>query len=154
MTKRKNFKQLNVAKYEALGSTGGWSSIGYFEKVQGAQSSAWVDSVKISYILEGDNAGNDQENRGYLWCASNDNVLSGTDEDNSDHIITGSASGSAGGGIARMSIKRRILENSNTTESSTGRVYLHVRCTDTGSDTPNLTMILESWGRWHTFVPL
>ena len=147
------FKQLNVCKFEALGATGGWNSIGYFEKLQESMKGAYIDKVRISFILEGDAAGQTNEAKGYLWATSNKQVLSGTDALNSDYIISGSASGNTGGGVVTLPIKRLIEVNSTEENSSQGRIWVHVRGTDTGSENANLTMIVESWGRWHTFVP-
>tara|TARA_B100000700_G_C14725203_1_gene705656 strand:- start:5 stop:454 length:450 start_codon:yes stop_codon:yes gene_type:complete len=147
------FKQLNVCKFEALGATGGWNSIGYFEKLQESMKGAYVDKVRISFILEGDAAGQTNEAKGYLWATSNKQTLSGTDALNSDYIISGSASGNTGGGVVTLPIKRLIEVNSTEENSSQGRIWVHVRGTDTGSENANLTMIVESWGRWHTFVP-
>jgi len=148
------FKQLNVAKFEALGTTGGWNSIGYFEKLQEQMRGAYVDKVRISFIMEGDTGGQDAEPKGYLWVASNKQTLSGTDSDNSDYIISASAAGNTGGGVITLPVKRLIEVNSTEENSGQGRVWIHVRGTDTGSENVNITMVVESWGRWHTFVPL
>ena len=153
-SRRKMFKQLNATKFENLGATGSWNSIGYFEKLQDSMKSAYVDYVKISFILEGDSGGQDEESRGYLWCASNKTTLSSTDSDNTEYIISGAAAGNTGGGEITLPIKRTITFNQDSQVSSDGRVYVHVRATDTGSENLSITMIVESYGRMHTFIPL
>ena len=154
MARRTMFKQLNVTKFENLGSAGAWNSIGYFEKTQESMKSAYVDKLRISFILEGDTGGSNSEARGYLWATSNKSTLSATDADNSDYIISASASGVKGGGVVSLPVKRQILVNANEENSGQGRVYVFVRSTDTGEETPSVTMVVESWGRWHTFIPL
>ena len=152
-SKKPLFKQLNVTKFEALGTAGGWNSIGYFEKLQESMKGAYVDKVRISFIMEGDTAGQANEPKGYLWASSNKQTLSGTDADNSDYIISASASGQTGGGVVTLPIKRLIEVNSTEENSGQGRVWIHVRGTDTGSENNKITMVVESWGRWHTFIP-
>ena len=151
---RRMFKQLNATKFENLGSAGSWNSVGYFEKLQDSMKSAYVDYVKISFILEGDSGGQDEESRGYLWCASNKSTLSATDSANSEFIISGNAAGNTGGGVITLPIKRTIERNAEANVGGEGRVYVHVRATDTGAENLSITMIVESYGKMHTFVPL
>ena len=153
--KNRNFKQTTVAHYEDLGDTGDWNSIGYFEKERESQASAWVDNVKISFISEGDNGVEENyEPQGYLWVASNKSTLSGTDAANSDYIISATAIGTSGGGVVNLPVKRRIITNTEGYNTSQGRVYIHVRATDVGVEDTTLTMVVESFGRWHTFKAL
>tara|TARA_Y100001970_G_C13893378_1_gene679876 strand:+ start:111 stop:695 length:585 start_codon:yes stop_codon:yes gene_type:complete len=153
--RKRNFKQTTISGFENMGAAGAWNSIGYFEKERESMQSAWVDNVKVSFIEEGDGGAEEEfETKGFLWCASNKATLSGTDADNSDYIISGTAVGTAGGGVINLPIKRKIVTNTEGYNTSQGRVYIHVRCTDIGVETSYITYIMESFGRWHTFVPL
>jgi len=74
--------------------------------------------------------------------------MSVTDASNSGYIIAASAS-DGGGGVVTLPIKRRIVDNDFDASSGDNAIMLHARCTDTGDNTYSITMIIETWGRWH-----
>ena len=152
MAKRALFKQLAIAKFESMGSAGSWLKIMEFEKQQDSMTSAYVDKVRVSFILEGDDGVAAEEQLGYLWCVATKNGLSGTDADNTPYIISASAS-RGGGGVVTLDIKRRIRDNQFDESTGFGKLGLYARMTDTGSETYNITMITETWGRWHSVTP-
>jgi len=142
------FKSLALAKFENLGDAGGWQPLCKIDKQQGQMTAAWVDKVRISFILEGDTGGTSSEKLGYLFAVTNKATLSGTDSDNSPYIISASAS-RGGGGVVTLPVKRRVMDNDFDETTGFGALQVHVRATDTGSETPALTMVIETWGRWH-----
>jgi len=152
MAKRQMFKTISVSKFEDMGSSGDWNPLGVFLKQQNAFKSAYVDKVRISFILEGDDGVVADEQMGYLFAVTTKQTLSATDLDNSGYFVGASAS-RGGGGVVTIPINRRIVDNDFEEASGQNALSLQVRMTDTGSETYNLTMIIETWGRWHSFTP-
>ena len=148
MAKKKMFKTISTAKFENMGATGAWSPIAYFEKQQKSFTSAYIDKVRVSFILEGDESESTSKQVGFLWATSTATSLSSTDSDNTGLIISASAS-RGGGGVVTLPINRRIVDNSFDSDSGNNAVSLQCRMTDTGTDTYAITMIIETWGRWH-----
>ena len=148
MAKRKMFKTINLSKFEAMGSTGGWNPIADFFKQQAGMKSAYIDKVRVSFILEGDDGVVADEQMGYLWAVSTQDTLSATDANNSQYIIGASAS-RGGGGVITIPVNRSVRDNSFDANSGFNALRLHCRMTDTGSEAYNLTMVIETWGRWH-----
>ena len=143
------FKTISTTKLENLGATGAWNPVATFLKQQNAFKSAYVDKVRISYIIEGDSAGAFNAHFGTLWAVTTKGTaLSATDADNTGLILGGSA-GRGGGSIVTIPIKRRIVDNDFEEESGQNALSLQCRATDIGSSSVNLTMIIETWGRWH-----
>ena len=151
--KRTMFKQLATAKIEDMGDTGGWKKILEFSKQQDSFTSSYLDKVRVSFILEGDSSGSNDQHLGYLWCVSNKDGLSGTDADNTPYIVSASAS-RGGGGIVTLNINRSIRDNAFDESTGFGKLALYVRMTDTGTESYDLTMITETWGRWHQVTPV
>ena len=131
-----------------MGAAGSWNPIAKLVKSQDQLTSAYVDHVRISFILEGDASGSTTEQLGYLFCATTKETLSGTDSSNTPYIISGSAS-RGGGGVVTLPIKRRIVDNDYDDNSGQGAVSIQARMTDTGAESYNITMIVEAFGRWH-----
>ena len=148
MARKRMFKQIGLTKLEALGSAGSWAPIAKLVKSQDQLTSAYVDSVRISFILEGDTSGSTDKQLGYLFCATTKGTLSGTDSSNTPYIISGSAS-RGGGGVVTLPIKRRIVDNDYDDNSGQGAVSIQCRMTDTGTESYDITMIVEAFGRWH-----
>jgi len=151
--KRTMFKQLATAKLENMGDTGGWKKILEFSKQQDSFTSSYVDKVRVSFILEGDASLSTDAALGYLWCVSNKDGLSGTDADNTPYIVSASAS-RGGGGIVTLDIKRSIRDNAFDESTGFGKLALYARMTDTGTESYDITMITETWGRWHSVTPV
>jgi len=147
MARRKMYKTLNTALFEDLGDTGGWSALVDFAKQQASLGAAYIDKVRISFILEGD-SGTTSRNLGYLFMVSNKETLSATDANNTPYIIGASAS-RGGGGSVTIPIKRVIRDNDFDENSGQNKLRLFARMTDTGSEDYSITCLIETWGRWH-----
>ena len=153
MARSKMFKTIDLCKYENLGSSGGWNDIATVYKQQPAFKSAYIDKIRISFILEGDaTAGATSEQLGYLWVVSNASTLSGTDADNTGYILSAAAT-RGGGGSVTLPVKRRIVDNTFEDDSGQNALRVFCRMTDTGSENYDITMVIETWGRWHQVVP-
>ena len=153
--KKRMFKSLANAHHEDVGTGGNWNSIAYIEKQQGQFTSAYVDKVRISYILKDEMANNPAAVGGLLFCASNSATLDSTTASNNDDNIISASAGRLGGGVVSLSLKRIVRENEADDDSGQGRIYLFVRSTDMDStDTVDLHTITECWGRWHKVVSL
>ena len=153
MPKPTMFKQLAHAQYENLGNTGGWNPLFTLEKQQDSMKSCYVDKIRISFIVEGDGLGGDlrAKDLGFLFIVTNKQVLSATDQDNTPFIISAGAQ-RAGGGVLTLDVGRRIAANEFDEERGDGMLSCQVRCTDIGTDTPDITLIAEVMGRWHKVV--
>ena len=150
MARRKKgmFKVLSTARYESLGNAGSWNELVDFQKMQDGFASAYIDKVRISFILEGDASGSTSSQIGYLWAVSNRDTMSGTDSSNTGYII-GCGASRGGGGVVTIPVKRVIRDNDFDASSGENALRLHVRCTDIGTTTFAITMLIETWGRWH-----
>ena len=151
MAKRKMFKTIDLAKFENLGTAGGWNPLADLLKQQAGMKSAYVDKLRISFILEGDSSGSTDKHLGYMFAVSTRDTMSAVDADNSQYIVGCSAS-RGGGGVVTIPVNRTIRDNSFDATSGTNALRLHCRMTDTGSESYNVTMIIETWGRWHQVV--
>ena len=149
--KSKMYKQLSIAKYENLGDGGSWNNICLLRKQEAGFTSAYIDKIRISYILDGDDGITDVDKAGVLWCVSNKETLSGTDASNSGYLISSSA-GRLQAGVVTLPVGRRVTDNDFDSNSGHNALMVHARATDTGTETPSLTMIIEAWGRWHDLV--
>jgi len=154
MAKRRSmFKTISTTKLENLGATGGWNTVASLEKQQASFKSAYIDKVRVSYIVEGDSAGAFNANFGTLWVVTTSGtILSATDADNTGLILTASAS-RQGGGVITLPVKRRIVDNDFDTNSGENALSIQCRATDIGSASVNITMVIETWGRWHRVTP-
>ena len=116
--------------------------------------SAYVDKVRISWVLASDEPGG--ENEGLLFVASHDTALdSSTPANNDGNIIAATATRGAAG-TTTLNIKRRITTNYDGSSSDTlvllegmsgAPIYLHAYKAETGSDA-DFYMVIETWGRW------
>ena len=117
-------------------------------------TSAYVDKVRISWVLASDEPGG--ENEGLLFVASHDTALdSSTPANNDGNIIAATATRGAAG-TTTLNIKRRITTNYDGSSSDTlvllegmsgAPIYLHAYKAETGSDA-DFYMVIETWGRW------
>ena len=147
----KMYKQTTIAKYEELGTGGSWNNIALLRKQEAAFTSAYIDKIRISYILEGDTGFTDADKAGVLWVVSNKETLSGTDASNSGYLISSSA-GRLQNGVVTLPVGRRVTDNDFDSNSGHNALMIHARTTDTGEENPALTMVIEVWGRWHDLV--
>jgi len=147
MAKRKLFKVTSTARYEDMGSDGSWNPLVDFQKQQDAFASAYIDKVRISYILEGD-TGNSTSQWGVLFAVSNRDSMSATDSSNTGYVLASGAS-RGGGGVVTLNVDRSIRDNDFDASSGQNALRLHARCTDIGTTTFAITVIIETWGRWH-----
>ena len=145
---KKMFKQTNLTKYEDLGDAGSWNPLFTLKKAQDSLTSCYIDKVRISFILEGDTSGLDDNNLGYLFVVTNKETLSGTDLDNKNYIVSSSAS-RGGGGVVTLDVKRRIVDNTFDEDSGNHCLGVQCRMTDTGITDYAITLVAEVWGRWH-----
>ena len=123
--------------------------------------SAYIDKVRISWVLGSDEGGDNQGN-GALFVASHDVALdSSTPANNDGQIIAASATRGAGG-VNTLDIKRRIttyydgtdVDIRNLLEGTSGApIYLHVRRPNTGQ-AASLYLVIETWGRWFSTTAL
>ena len=146
------FKQTALTGIEDMGNAGSWKPILKLEKQQGQMTSCYVDKIRISFILEGDSASGG-ENLGFLFAVSNKETLSATDANNSEYVVSAGAS-RGGGGVVTLPVKRRIVFNDYDQESGENALNLQARMTDTGSNSYDVTFIVEVWGRWHQTVAI
>ena len=145
------FRTVDLTKIENLGATGGWNPLCDFLKLQAGMKSAYIDKIRVSFIVEGDASGPTEKNLGFLFAVSNRDTMSAVDADNSQYIIGASAS-RGGGGVVTIPVKRSIKDNSFDATSGINALRLHCRMTDDGTATYNITMVIETWGKWQQVV--
>jgi len=154
---RKMYKQVSNVHIETINDSD-WSSFLVYQKQDDSMTSAYIDKVRISWVIDSDE-GADAAGAGFLFCASTDQALESSDteaDDNSGRIIAASGT-RGGGGTVTLPIKRRITLNYDGTSSSVissmlesmfgAPIYLHTYASDTGA-AKNLYLIVETWGRW------
>ena len=148
MAKRKMFKDLTNAHLEGLGSSGNWNLFATIDKQQTQIVSAYLEKVRISYLLydipAGDTAPSDA---GIMFCASIEDTLDSDTASNNNGKIISAAAGRLIGGTVVLDIKRSIKSNAEEVGRADGPIYLFVRNTD-GLSTSNALLTLESHGRY------
>ena len=149
MTRRKSrrlFKSLALLQIEDMGGSGAQAVLAKISKQQGQMSSAWIDRVRISWILEDvDLSAVTVLPLGVMFYACTTNTGA-----TSDNVVACSAS-RGGGGVVTLDIKRRIVDNDFDTNSGVGALSLIAECTDaTVTADIDLKMCIEVYGRWHT----
>jgi hypothetical protein len=148
MAKRKMFKELTNAHLEGLGSDGNWNLFATVDKQQTQLVSAYLEKVRISYLLydipAGDTAPSDA---GIMFCASIEDTLDSSVASNNNGKIIAAAAGRLIGGTVVLDIKRTIKSNAEEVGRADGPIYLFVRNTD-GLSTSNALVTLESHGRY------
>ena len=147
--KSKTYKQLSLVDSENIGHTGAFAVLAKLEKQQGAMRSAYIEKIRISYILDVTDTSADAtpllKNLGLVWtvCTDSGNPATGK-------IV--SASGSRGnGGVVTLDVRRRIVDNDYDADSGVGALALGVESTNPDLDTGDvyLKAYIEVWGRWH-----
>ena len=158
--KSKMFKQISNVHLEDVSQNLDWSSFLKLEKQDPSMKSAYIDKVRISWILADNEAGGDEI--GVLYVASHDNALDSTTPDNNDGNVI-AASGQRGpGGIASLDIRRRITIDYDGSDvgikellegTSGAPIYLHALTTDMDT-TVSLYLVVETYGRWFSATSL
>ena len=157
--KSKMFKQISNVHLETV-EEADWSSFLKLEKQDPSMKSAYIDKVRISWLLDTDEG--DDPNNALLFVASHDNALDSTTPANNDGNIIAATASRGGGGVATLNISRRITIDYDGASSDTldllrgtsgAPVFLHARKSDTGSQS-NYYLVIETWGRWFSATSL
>ena len=152
--KAKLFKQISNVHLEAVVDDD-WSSFLKLTKQDPAMKSAYIDKVRVSWVL-GTDEGGDNAGQGVLMVASHDDALDSTTPSNNDGNIICSSASRGAGGVITLDVRRRITMDyvgSNAevqkllTGSSGAPIYLHVRRALTGQNA-SLYLVIETYGRW------
>ena len=152
MAKRsKMFKTLNNVHLEDLSVAGNWNSFARIEKQQNQMISAFVDKVRVSYLL--DTEISDAADCGVMIVASVSDTLDNATPSNNDEFIIAASAGRLIGGVITLDLKRSIKSNAENLNRGDGEIYLFARCTDQSSTTAvKLWLNLETHGRWLSVV--
>ena len=156
--KSKMFKQISNVHLEDVAQNNDWSSFVKLEKQDASMRSAYIDKVRISWVLEAEH----NDSVGCLFVASHDSALDSTTPANNDgNVIAASASRGAGG-VITLDIKRRITIDYDGSSADTlqllqgtsgAPVFLHLLTTDIDS-TVGVYLVIETWGRWFSATSL
>ena len=145
--KSRMFKQISNVHLETIANDD-WSSFLIYQKQQDSMASAYIDKVRISFVLGEEES---ETQAGLLFVASMDPALNSVDPSANDGQIISASASRGGGGVVSLPINRRITSNfeSSATHPSTSGypVYLHVRANTLGEQT-KAYLVVETWGRW------
>ena len=144
--KAKMFRMLNNNHLESVETN--WNSFGSLIKQQESMTSCYVDKLRINYLVRDASS---TESFGFMFCVSTDDALDSTTPSNNDGRIISCKATEGAAGTITLDVKRRIEDNDTDINSGHGKLWLHVRPTDTGTS-ENIELVVESWGRWHKFV--
>jgi len=156
----KMFKQISNVHLETVADGGDWSSFLKLEKQDPSMKSAYIDKVRISWVLGSDES--TDPNQGLLVVASHDNALDSTTPANNDGNIIAASASRGGGGVISLDIKRRVTIDYDGADagilellegSSGAPVFLHARKANTG-DSANFYLVIETYGRWFSATSL
>ena len=148
MAKRKMFKTLTNGHLENLGSAGNWNLFATIDKQQTQVTSAYLEKVRLSYILDTIPAGDTvPSDAGIMFCASIQDTLDSDVASNNDGKIIAAAAGRLIGGTVVLDVRRSIKSNSEEIGRADGPVYLFVRNSD-GLSTTSAILTAESHGRY------
>ena len=151
------FKQISNVHLETVADSD-WSSFLKIEKQQDGITSAYIDKVRISYVVA------EEENevaQGMLFVASHDNALDSTTPGNNDGQILAASASRGGGGVCTLNIKKRVTINYDGASADTlellqgaaGPIYLHAYSAEIGEQT-QVYLVIETWGRWFSATSL
>ena len=153
--KSKMFKQISNVHVESVADAPDWSSFLKIDKQDSAMKSAYVDKVRISWVLNTDE-GTDNAGTGLLFVASHDNALDSTTASNNDGQIICASATRGGGGVVTLDIRRRITMDYDGADSSIlellkgssgAPVYLHIRQAEKNQPL-GVYLVIETYGRW------
>jgi len=131
-----------------------WSSFLKLEKQDPSMKSAYVDKVRISWVIDSDES--TDPNQGLLFVASHDATLNSTTPSANDGQIIAASASRGGAGVVTLDIKRRITVDYDGADAqilellegtSGAPIYLHAYKADTGA-AANFYLVIETWGRW------
>ena len=148
---RRMFKQISNVHLETVADSD-WSSFLKLDKQQDGITSAYIEKVRISYVVA------EEENevaQGMLFVASHDNALDSTTPANNDGQIISASASRGGGGVCTLDIRRSIKMNYDGADAqvlsllqgSSGPIYLHAYSAEIGEQT-QVYLVIETWGRW------
>jgi len=155
--KSKMFKQISNVHVENV-SDNDWSSFLKLEKQDPSMKSAYVEKVRISWVVTTELSGAD----GVLFCASYDTALDSSTPANNDGQIISAAATRGAGGTVTLPINRRITVDYDGASSDTlqllqgmagAPVTLHMHKSTTGG-AQNFYLVIETFGRWFSATSL
>jgi len=147
----KMFKTISNVHAETVNDSD-WSSFLVINKQQDSMTSCYVDKVRISWIVNQEEA---EVNTGFLFVASTDSDLDSAVPGNNDGKIISASASRGGAGVVSLDIKRRV-ESQNLNSEGLGAlppIYLHIRSAEIGEATAAY-LVVETWGRWHKATSL
>jgi len=153
------FKQISNVHLETVAETD-WSSFIKLEKQDPTMRSAYIDKVRISYVLDSEESSG--ENSGLLFVASYDNALDSSTAANNDGQVIAATARNGVAGTVTLDIKRRITIDYDGSSADTlqllqgtagAPIWLHVHKSTTGSS-ENWYLVVETFGRWFTATSL
>jgi len=151
--KSKMFKQISNVHMETVAESD-WSSFLKLEKQDPSMKSAYIEKVRISWVLDSDES--TDPNQALLFVASHDSTLNSTTPSANDGQIIAASASRGGGGVITLDIRRRITIDYDSAdaailellEGTTGApIYLHAYKAATGA-AANYYLVIETWGRW------
>ena len=149
------YKQISTVHNEFVSDAPDWSSFLKIDKQNDSMKFAYVDKVRISWVLNTDE-GSDNAGTGLLFCASTDNALNSIDPSVNDGQIICASASRGGGGVVTLDIGRKITENYDGTNSDIlallkgtagAPIYLHVRQAEK-NQALSVYLIIETYGRF------
>ena len=158
MAKKKMFKQTSTLHLENLSDSGNWNSFADILKQQDQFTSAYVEKVRISFLqTEAMSYGGQFYPLGWnpvMFGAATAETLDNSSAD-SEYLIASAAS-RGGGGTVTLNLDRRIVLNQIDPESGEAAIRLFIKCPDISTAVGDMkaTLIIETWGRWHTVEAL
>jgi len=153
------FKQISNVHLETVAEQD-WSSFLKLEKQDPSMRSAYIDKVRISYVLDSEESTG--ENTGLMFVASLDDALDSTTPANNDGNIIAATAKHGYGGTITLDIKRRVTVDYDGASSDTltllkgmagAPIFLHARKATTGSS-ENFYLVIEVYGRWFSATSL
>ena len=157
--KSKMFKQISNVHLETVAEND-WSSFLKLEKQDPSMRSAYVDKVRISWVVASDES--TDPNQGLLFVASHDSALDSSTPANNDGQIIAASASRGGAGVVTLDIKRRITIDYDSADAAIlellegtagAPVYLHAYKAATG-DAANYYLVIETYGRWFSATSL
>ena len=159
--RRKNrmFKQISNVHVETVAEND-WSSFLKLEKQDPSMKSAYIDKIRISWVLDSDES--TDPNLGLMVVASHDSALDSTTPANNDGQIIAASANRGAAGVLTLDIKRRITIDYDSADASIlellegtagAPVYLHAYKAATNS-AANYYLVVETWGRWFSATSL
>jgi len=156
---KKMFKQISNVHLETVNEND-WSSFLKLEKQDPFMRSAYIDKVRISWVIATDES--TDPNQGLLFVASHDKELDSTTPANNDGQVIAASASRGGAGVVTLDIRRRITVDYDGADvgilellegTSGAPVYLHAYKADTGA-AADFYLVIETFGRWFSATSL